>query len=154
MLDSFTRLFPYMVTPSQRLVQFKHWKHTTCCLSLSLLIYTGNVVNLQSKHFSIGYLFCWKEGSNLKENQLNTPLIVLWWMAFDWIDDICIGVDSSSTPCTPSQEFYSLDQLKRTSLLLQSTFIQIWSKAYLKCWYLNWKIFKENFSMHIWIKVR
>ena len=35
-LDSFTRLFPYMVTPSQRLVQFKHWKHTTCCLSLSV----------------------------------------------------------------------------------------------------------------------
>ena len=113
---------------------------------------SGNMVRFLLKTFQIGYLFCWKEGSNLKENQLNTPLIVLWWMTFDWIDDICIGVDSSSTPCTPSQEFYSLDQLKRTSLLLQSTFIQIWSKAYLKCWYLNWKIFKENFSMHIWIK--
>ena len=69
----------------------------------------------------MSYLFCWKEGS-IKENQLNTPLIVLCWMAFDWIDDICIEVDLSSSVVVPVdtfKEFYSFAQIKRTSIFAQ-----------------------------------
>ena len=58
----------------------------------------------------MSYLFCWKEGS-IKENQLNTPLIVLLWMAFDWIDDICIEADCTAL-CILSKSFIHLLKLK------------------------------------------
>ena len=66
------------------------------------------------------FILCWKEGSvHIKENQLNTPLIVLRWMAFDWIDDICIEVAPTSLNCCIQCTLYLLFTFKGFNSLAQ-----------------------------------